>query len=658
VARLYIIDQSLCSQGGHHFDYVNCVARAAQIGQLETFVASNRRFLTARNASAENATSLRETAKVIPSFRNTTYQKVSWLAGLRHLKRVAGAKNGCPEKETGRLSLKRYWQYRRDRAFRQKRRKIIAQFACDCSRFFGAALKGEFQRGDHVFLTTVSELELMGLAIYLSSVPSSSNATWHLQFHFNLFDGRTPEFESQSEVQRKVRGCFLAALSRVPDHDLKFYCTSNELVEQYSRLKVAEFWQLPYPINQRFAPAKFSQKAPQVESVPMLAVARESKLSDEFNFESTGFGAKSGDQVSGPRLVQPTGAARMVVPGELRREKGSAIHLQKVVDGLWGDYLSNGRLQIAVQRPKRKLFRKEKLELDLPDARNTIGGDPIIEYQRHPLSESSYCDLIRGADFGLLLHDSRAYYSRRAGVLGELLSCGKPVIVPAGCWLAHQIQEPQFQYIDSVVQKLSSLETLSRQVDLNGLKFDSANAPLSGGVVSFDRQRYPFRGECSKSEEENIVVVSFDWQHPRTRGVDARIRLTEYLEDGTFESSSQIVGHRISQGRCRAIFRADFGGRKIGLQIENAFDDSTASVRNLTVDLFQVTNPNELPMGSLGLIYADVESIKASVVEMVENFDHYRFNAEEFSNRWWRTHAPQRTIDFLLNEGRAELKVA
>lgn len=657
MGRLYIIDQSLCSQGGHHFDYVNCVARAAKHEQLETFVGSNRKFLPPRSRATANTDLLHQTARIIPGFRNTTYQKVSWLAGLRHLKRVATNKDTSSDKK-GPLSVKRYWQQYRSRAFRKKRREIIAQFACDCSRFFGTALKGDFQRGDHVFLTTVSELELMGLAIYLSSVPSSSNATWHLQFHFNLFDGRTPEFDSQNEVQRKVRGCFLAALSRVPDHDLNFYCTSNELVEQYTRLKVADFWQLPYPINQRFAPVNSSRKIHQSNSTPALTVAQDCGAPSDFDSEPIDFDAKSDNQTPQPRLLQPPAVARMVVPGELRREKGSVAHLQKVVDGLWDEYLSCGRLQIAAQRPKRKFLRKEKLELRLPTSNNIVGGEPIIDYQRHPLSEDAYCDLIRGADFGLLLHDSRAYYSRRAGVLGELLSCGKPVVVPAGCWMAHQIQESQFQHIDRVVKQLSGSQSTSRQIDLQGLKFDSANAPLSGGVVSFDRQRYPFSGECSKSEEENIVVVSFDWQHPRSRGVDARIRCIEYRDDGTFESASQVVGHRIARGKCRAIFRTDFGGNKIRLEIENAFHDSTASVRNLGVDLFQVANPTELPLGSLGLIYSDVESIESFVAEMVENLDHYRFHAEEFSHRWWQTHAPRRTIEFLLNQARTKLKVA
>jgi len=100
--------------------------------------------------------------------------------------------------------------------------------------------------------------------------------------------------------------------------------------------------------------------------------------------------------------------------------------LQNIVDDLWDDYFATGRLQVAVQRPKRRLIRGEKLELKVPDDGSPNGSPAAIDYLRHPLSENQYCDFVRGCDFGLLLHDSRAYYSRRAGVLGELMSCGKP----------------------------------------------------------------------------------------------------------------------------------------------------------------------------------------------------------------------------------------
>jgi hypothetical protein len=489
---------------------------------------------------------------------------------------------------------------------------------------------------DHVFLTTVSELELMGLAIYLASSPSSRLANWHLQFHYNLFDGRTPEFETQTEVQRKVRGCFLAALSRVPDHKLNFYCTSSELVEQYSRLNVAEFYRMPYPINERFAPTATGQPRSDMIKLAM-------HVGDDFDEAATTID-ETDLELPLPRIAQPTSPIRMACPGELRREKGSAAHLQQVVDSLWDEYFSCGRLQVALQRPKRKMLRKEKLQLDLPNLEQNQFRDPVVDYLQHPLSENDYCDFIRGSDFGLLLYDSRAYYSRRAGVLGELLACGKPVIVPAGCWLAHQLQEPQFQHIDSMMQSMEH----SNRLELGSLQFDIGNVPLSGGLVSFDRQRHPFRATASKTVQENIAVVSFDWRHPRAQGVDARIRCVETCGDGTVSKSTQVVGHRFSSGQCKAIFRVDKDSENVCFEFENAFHDSMAMIGNLSVDLYRVPDASEIPLGRVGVIFADADSIGECVIEMVDHLDHYRHWAQEFSYPWWRMHDPKRTLEFII----------
>jgi hypothetical protein len=513
---------------------------------------------------------------------------------------------------------------------------LIAQFASDCSRFFEACAAEEFARGDQIFLTTVSELELMGLAIFLAGNPTSRLATWHLQFHFNLFDGRTPEFECQSEVLRKVRGCFLAAMSRVPDHDLNFYCTSEELTEQYDQLKVAAFQELPYPINSKFAPAKRANAA--YASSRSMTSSRDLKV---FEFSQSAFEESPSFDSAEPQLFEPQGPLRMVVPGELRREKGSALHLQKVVDELWGDYLSTGQLEIAVQRPRRKMLRRTKLELSLP-ADSNVGSSSPIEYLDHPLSEEDYCDFLRGSDFGLLLHDSRAYYSRRAGVLGELLSCGKPVIVPAGCWLAHQLEGQQFRYLEGLQHSLGD----ARTVDLKGMSFDSDNAPLSGGIVSFDKHRHPFRARMSKPVGENVAILSFDWHHPVSRGVDALIRVNC---DGVGQTFSQVVGHRNDAGKCLAIFRLEESATSVFFEIENAFHDSTALIRNLTVDFFNVPDSTEVPLGANGLVYANVDSIPIAVADIVANSVHYKKRAEKFAHRWWRAHDPRRTLSFLIN---------
>jgi len=184
-------------------------------------------------------------------------------------------------------------------------------------------------------------------------------------------------------------------------------------------------------------------------------------------------------------------------------------------------------------------------------------------------------------------------------------------------------------------------------LDLRGLQFDSANAPLSGGVLSFDRDRHPFRAYTTRTESENIAILSFDWHHQQTLGF-ARIRCTESDGDGNSHSSVRVVGNAAGEQKCLVMFRLDTCGEKISLQFENAFDNSSATICNLKVHLFCSTNSHDVRLGFNGLIYADTLSIKESIVEVVDNLDHYQGNAQTFSEPWWRSHAPERTLNRLL----------
>ena len=628
MARFHIIDQSLCHHGGHHFDYVNCMAKVAVENELETYVAANRRFRADRLARSRGV-GQDGSAKVVPVFCNTTYQRESWLAGLRHLKRSKVVLDRNTSDERGASLPVRACLWLKNQKSKKRRRQVIAQFARDLGRYFESLPNKELNQEDHVFFTTVSELELMGLAIFLANAPWTQPATWHLQFHYNLFDGRTPEFEFQTSVLGKVRGCFLAALSRIPDHDLHFYCTAQELVEQFEKLKVARFTQLPYPINSSFAPVK-NLKA----KVNTSCVVGFSDVDFNCPSESDGFEVDSSENNS--RL-------RMICPGELRREKGIANHLQSVINRLWRDYFACGKLEVAVQRPKKKPLRSQKVEIQFPDELDS-NFDPV-QYVQHPLSEEKYIEFIKDADFGLLMYDSRAYFSRRAGVLGELLACGKPVIVPAGCWLAHQLQEIQFVHIETLKDSMPK----SRQLDLSALDFDLKNAPLSGGLVSFDQHRHPFEFKVGLEQEETLAIVSFDWHDPTDEGVDVSV---EYVGTDVYgnrtSAAKQIVGHRRRGGQCHAIFRIDQNSLQASFSLSNAFHGTMATVKNLSVEFFKVDDPNSVPLGSVGLITPDNEQADVMVAEMVLHFEHYRDSAEKYSHVWYDRHDPVRTLEQLI----------
>ena len=310
MANFFLIDQSLKDSSGHHFDYVQRVAEAAnQMGFLTT-IGVNRKLRKASNSEVESIGSL---GSVRRTFRRTTYQPDSYLSGLRHLTR---SKIDCfPD-----FSAAGFWKRHRQRVsdffHRGRREKLVRRFAVDCESFFRNTL---FTPNDHAFFATVSELELMGLAVFLANQPRTLQAQWHLQFHFNLFEGRPPEYEEQTHIGKAVRSCFLAALSRLSYHSINFYTTSEQLADQYNRLGVGLFESLPYPISAEFAPLRNVRAPNEVSHSLTGGTSRNLRLqqadSTEFGVQSSAADSRMGISRENARA----GALRLCGIGRKRR---------------------------------------------------------------------------------------------------------------------------------------------------------------------------------------------------------------------------------------------------------------------------------------------------------------------------------------------------
>ena len=653
MANFFLIDHSLSKPGGHHFDYVRCVAQAASNLGLLTTIGANRSL---KQDSTDELACIEQFGNVRSVFRDTTYQQDSYLAGLQHLTRS----NCVPLTTNNHASRVDHYRalYKR---FRQSRRraKFVRRFAQDCERYFRPLMQ---LPGDHAFLTTVSELELMGLAVYLSNHPKTVQTHWHLQFHFNLYDGRTPEYAGQEHISKAVRSCCLAALSRLPTHSINFYTTSDTLVDQYNRLGVGEFELLPYPISPEFtsnaedgvfefgskelerfvdqSEKRGINKARSTQFGPSLR----SKLDLAANVVASkthGIARDQGDREFGRPL-------KITCPGEVRREKGHVEYLQPLVNEIWPAHLSTGNVQIVVQRPAKKWHsRKEKIEISIPDspAQDSGSNRSPIEYFSHPLSHEDYVQLIKSTDCGLLFYDSKVYFSRRAGVLGELLACGKPVIVPAGCWLAEQIAEPIFQHVDHVVEQSTELRT----IESGEFSWDSRNVPMPGGVLSFDQSNHPFDFSVTREKNEHVMVLEFDWHWPKAAGTYCRIEMNQNDAAGdVIGTSRRVIGFRRSSRPVRCLLPLNSKTCSVDFSLTNAFHNSTASINRARLRTFD-SPQSGLPIGSVGVVASDQADLPNCVDEVVNHFDHYRKSAMAYSGRWFSQHDPNRTVNHLIS---------
>jgi hypothetical protein len=669
VTKFYIVDQSLVNRGGHHYDYTTCVAQAAGSMGFETIILANKNF---------DETNVFPKSQLRRPFHNTVYQRDSYLAGLRQLKRAKVDLVSPAALNSSKHSL---WdQFKigyRHQKIQRRRGKIINQFAKDCQRAFADVT---FHETDHVFLTTVSELEMMGLAIFLRSTPTTIAATWHLQFHFNMFDGRTPEYAAQSAIQQMTGACFESSLNRLNYHNLHCYTTSQTLADQYNRLGVTDFKSLPYPVAREFAIATEADRAISASSAERqphfanqqsnTAVKQNTRgttrdfdsdlspskpISTKTDFPSapsalTALTASPTAPTTSPgKSAAASRALRFTCPGQIRREKGCFEYLQPLVNELWQTHLATGKVKIALQRPRRKRLRKQKIELTLPRTDDTSAlPEDAIEYFDHPLQRDAYIDFIKNTDCGLLFYDSRTYFSRRAGVLGELLSAGKPLIVSAGSWLAQQIAEPNFLYGESLVKKADS----TRVLRIEDMEYEESNVPAAGGVVTFDQKHHPFKFSLNRQMQEQLLLFRFQWKFPTEEGTFVRISMTQKDGQGnTIDRTEKIVGHPTARQLPNCLFQIQCDTETIEFALHNAFAASTASLKNISIEALSMPAQHQtstFPLSSVGIIAADASQLSSAVIEIERHYDHYKSSAEQFAQHWFARHNPLRTVANLI----------
>jgi hypothetical protein len=386
MARFILIDNSLEAVGGHHYQFARDVLEAAASRGMEGVLVTHRRFWRYNDLPSDWL--------VLPLFQHSGYSP--------HAVCLGGGADG-PVDEHGRplcletRASRGWWErWRQGNRERQRQRYL---------RAYELTLASAFRRlgifhDDLILFATASDFDLLGLVRYLRSDPRTKIATWHLQFHFNLLEGRENEHERQADRLTTARSQLDRARALVPQHRLRYYCTTESLARQYRRIGLEPMQELPYPSNPRLA-ARIDH-----------------------------------DEI--PERFQVTCA------GGLRREKGKGC-FQSLIEQLEEHPLAE-RLKIFVQSGRRLRWSRDRT------AR-------LVELivARHPLNSEQYAKLIRTSDVGLFLYDGRRYAARCSGVLVEMLSAGIPVIVPPACWLSDQLASAQTLWMDRLARRYRDL---------------------------------------------------------------------------------------------------------------------------------------------------------------------------------------------------------
>ncbi len=599
--KFFLIDQSLEGLGSHHFDFALCVSNAAQQAGWETIVAAHRRFVDGRSLGAG--------VRSVRVFRNTTYSKCSFLAGLAAMARhsnddvISKRPPGFVQEFCRRAFA--YWSARQQY---RKRRLLIRQFATDCEKFFAPHI---FEDGDQVLLAGASELDLMGLAAFLSTHPRTNQVQWNVLCHFNVFNGCPVEYASQFQSAQRVRRCFESALARIPYHNVRFLTTTDELADQYNRLRVASFSPLTYPVNSQLASTSRS-KSQRPSDRPL----------------------------------------RITLAGAVRREKGQCQVAQSIVDELWDEFFASGRAELHIQRPRRANFLRPKIEIQLPE---TPGDHATpIKYLDHPLRPDEYAKLIRSTDVGLLAYDPHAYYARRAGILGEYLAAGRPVIVLGGSWLAEQIHDSTQRHVREMIDQYQC----GQPILLEKMACEVGNVPQNGGIIAFDRGRRPFQAAFKLPLPVKAVAIEYRCHFPVQSGAFCRIELRQFAEDQELSKvQAASIGTRSSSQTLATLFTVDPSASRFQVRFSNACDDSSLSLRNVCA-IGLNNNGKAAPLSAVGVVAADAKSLPDAIREVVLNYAHYRESAKAFAPLFWERHRPEMTFNELVNARMARAKSA
>ena len=269
-----------------------------------------------------------------------------------------------------------------------------------------------------------------------------------------------------------------------------------------------------------------------------------------------------------------------------------------------------------------------------------------------------YVRLIRQSDIGLLMYDARSYHARHAGILGEYLSAGIPVIVPAGCWLAEQLVEPTQSYLDS-------LRTLPGSRDL---KIEPAREPgdrpqrgeaetnfiISPGVGGPKSDEGDSRRRSSAEpapESVSDIVLWFLWPQTAAPGSYLRVVLREFDAQATaLQESVSVLARRGRGDQTGTLFHLHPNCIHFEVSWTNAYEDVPLPAQLIKVQGLPGSRAQcgSYPAAQVGLTAATVEQVPMLVEELCAHYSHYRESGRAHAGQWHRMHHPTRTLDALL----------
>lgn len=494
--------------------------------------------------------------------------------------------------------------------------RYVRRFAADTAR---ALAKIGVTKGDIVFAPTCSEHELAGVVRLLSGRKDLQDLEWRLLFRRPLAYGHHTLMGEGGKALRKS-GLGMALLEAQKQSLLpcmRFMTDTDDLTWQHNFLGLARFDTVPIP-----------------HTSPRRKTAGERRAN---------------------------GPLRVVYMGDARTEKGY------------------GQLPDMIASAAERGAGRTTFEFALQSNFNIPGGEPEavvakarlermqavleptgckIELVDRPLKSDEYWSLLCSADVNLVLYDELLYGERSSGIFTESLTCGIPVVVQSGTWMAWQLQPRIMEHERKMVSEMVALRTLHLTEEVakpardpsktEGRVKNEGKVMGEGQVFGSDVCVYRERAWCwidlPVVPGTDFVELTFDmWKNEENQRVDASV--TPMLAGRKF-GVSRSRRFQVRQGQSSAILVVPIpregvrgGATSMRVNFRNVSRGPTLTLSNVRVRcLSDERRDGHRPFGDAGLICGSIEEVPDMLLNIAEHREHYRETCRAFAQSWGRQH--------------------
>ena len=453
---------------------------------------------------------------------------------------------------------------------------------------------------DIVFIPTIGESELMGLANYLEDYPSAGKLSWHLLFRRNLFTGRDPDYAGQEEDLRRTMQVFRQVQALPCSKAIHFYTDTEQLTRQYNWLGIQPFMTLPVPVDSAYIQEK---------------------------------------QSSGHPL-------RVAYAGDARAEKGYHL-LPHLVQDTW---LTHGKMgKVVFEFQSNYNVRDGEPEAVVGRTQLLTYPSELVTLHTEALNQEAYRQLIQRADVILIPYTSETYYGRSSGVLVEALTAGIPVIVPAGTWMALQLNEANAKHVASKLENNPAVMTyrfndLPWAYTVDEKRWVTARNGISPSI--------PYPGISSQLDvpaHMHHLAIQLQ-QVSEQAGCFVQMTLEQ------LDARRYMIGEEAAilggDGHSAVLMRLSEGCRRILLTISNAYRYAPAVFTEMKLSLLQLDA--DTPLSAVGCIFADEADISRKLVEVLDHHAHYLAGASAMSHEVAAYHTPNRLVEDIIATAKNE----